>query len=133
MALGTIFFMAFPMYMAVWMPFYWAKREEGLNTGEVIELTLYMWLTAFMVYVNHALKVYDNWSRSESGKWWIATCCVCYFWIFPKKEIKPEDIDPMTGMPFGFDPKYFPDGMPPEAMKKYEENVRKQREALMAD
>ena len=39
MALGTIFFMAFPMYMAVWMPFYWAKREEGLNTGEVIELT----------------------------------------------------------------------------------------------
>ena len=29
--------------------------------------------------------------------------------------MRPEDVDPMTGMPFGFDQKYFPDGMPPEA------------------
>jgi len=132
-ALGTIFFMAFPIYMATWMPFYWAKRAEGLNTGEVIELTLFMWLTVILVYVNHLSKLYDKWQRSDNGKWWIAKCCCLYYLIWPKKEIRPEDIDFMTGMPYGFDPKYFPEGMPPEAMKKYEDNVRKQREALMAD
>lgn len=51
-------------------------------------------------------------------------CCPC----LKKKEMRPEDVDPMTGMPFGFDQKYFPDGMPPEAMAKYEENMRLEKE-----
>merc|ERR1711939_1226723 len=128
-ALGTIFFMLIPMYLATWLPFYWAKRAEGLETRQIIELTLGLWWKAFMVYFNHCYDRYDRWSRTEEGKKCIRTVCFCY----KKKEMKPEDIDPMTGMPFGFDPKYFPDGMPPEAMKIYEENVRKERAKLSAD
>lgn len=44
-------------------------------------------------------------------------------------KIQPEMIDPTTGLPYGFDPKYFPDGMPPEAMEKYEASLRPKPEA----
>merc|ERR1719247_1675700 len=78
LVLGLIFFMLIPMYLASWMPFYWAKRAEGLETGQIIEITIWMWWSAFMVYVNHYYDRYDKWSRTEEGKACIDTMCPCY-------------------------------------------------------
>lgn len=126
LALGILCFVLIPYGINMWMPFYYAKKEEGLTTGDIIHLTLVIWLGVLKVYWGKIKKWCKIWSETECGKKTLGLCR-------KNRKILPEDIDPMTGMPYGFDPKYFPDGMPPDAMKRYEENMRAERSKATKD
>jgi len=128
LVLGLIVFVWFPAWLSNWLPFYYAKRAEGLDTNQIVWITLKLWYAAMRLYYLHCEKTWNKFLQSPSGKRFksVFSCC------FNNKVIKPEDIDPMTGLPFGFDPKYFPNGMPPDAMQRYEENMRADRAGLAA-
>jgi len=115
--LGLVVFWFIPAAVAAWLPFYYAKIEEGYDNSKIFEMTLAMWYAACCVYYKHAQVMWKRFTQTKAGKKLVGMCG-------KKKKMKPEDIDPTTGLPYGFDPKYFPDGMPPEAMAKYEASLR---------
>jgi len=101
--LGIICFVLIPYGLMIWLPFYRAKTDEGMDFSTILYVTALIWYRVFMVYFRHAQKAWKKWSESEAGKKCLSICS-------RKRKIKPEDIDPMTGLPYGFDPNYFPDG-----------------------
>jgi len=129
-ALGIIIFVLVPTAIYNWMPFYLSERAKGKEIGAIIVLTIKIWIGIMIIFYLHVKRLCIQFGESPMGKRLWKICCPC----LKKKEMRPEDVDPMTGMPFGFDQKYFPDGMPPEAMAKYEENMRLEKErALRGD
>merc|ERR1711981_920677 len=67
-ALGLIVFVMIPTTVIRYLPFYYKKREEGLDTLQVWYVIMSMWWASWLVIWAHIVKQWNKWLESPTGK-----------------------------------------------------------------